>query len=267
MTDGPIPLGAGALVGAAALLLANGALSIWLRLGLERRLAVAALRCAVQLLALGYVLEPVFRARNPALVAGLVALAIGLAGREATGRSSRGYRGMVWDAIFAVGVATGVTAIVGTRVLVGVDPWWEPRYLIPLVGMLLGNSLTGVSLGVDRCLTTLDEGRAQVDGLLALGATRWEAARPVASEAVRTGMIPVVNSMSVVGLVAIPGMMTGQILGGVPPAEAARYQILIMFLIAAATALGVGGSVGLALRASFDSEHRLRPDRIRERPS
>jgi len=87
------------------------------------------------------------------------------------------------------------------------------------------------------------------------------------SHAVRRGLIPIINSMSVVGLVAIPGMMTGQILGGVPPAEAARYQIMIMFLIAAATAIGVGGSVGLALRACFDSEHRLRPERITERPS
>ncbi|MBU1897720.1 ABC transporter permease, partial [Myxococcota bacterium] len=80
--------------------------------------------------------------------------------------------------------------------------------------MILGNSLNGVSLGLDRALALLDEGRDAVELRLALGATRWEAARPVAVEAIRVGMIPIINTMSVVGLVSIPGMMTGQILGG-----------------------------------------------------
>jgi putative ABC transport system permease protein len=132
--------------------------------------------------------------------------------------------------------------------------------------MILGNALTGVSLGLDRALGQLDEERDRIEGLLALGATWWEASRPVAADAVRTGMIPIINSMSVVGLVTIPGMMTGQILGGTSPVLAARYQILIMFLIAGAVALGTGTTVIAAVRAMFDADHRLRVDRFTRRP-
>ena len=98
--------------------------------------------------------------------------------------------------------------------------------------------------------------------MLARGATWWEASRPVAAEAIRSGMIPILNSMSVVGLVSIPGMMTGQILGGTDPVLASRYQILILFLIAAATALGTAAAVLLSVRALFDADHRLRSDRL-----
>ena len=123
-------------------------------------------------------------------------------------------------------------------------------------------ALTGVSLCLDELTRSLDEGRARVETELALGATRWEAARGPLREAVRRGMIPMINAMSVVGLVSLPGMMTGQILGGTPPEQAARYQVLIIFMIAAATALGAGGAVLLSLRALFDDEHRLRAERL-----
>ena len=124
--------------------------------------------------------------------------------------------------------------------------------------MILGNALTGVSLGLDKMLGSLDEGRGRVELRLALGATAWEASRPEAAEAIRTGMIPILNAMSAVGLITIPGMMTGQILGGTPPVLAPRYQIMIMFLIAGAVALGVGVAVLLTVRACFDEAHRLR---------
>ena len=259
---GPIELTWGSLAIASSLLLVNGALSVWLQLGLERKLAVAALRSAVQLTLLGYVLVPVFRFAHPAVVGAMAALMIALAAREAVRRSSRRYRGVLGNALLSLVVGATITTFVGAKLVIGVEPWWQPRYLIPLLGMMLGNGLTGISLGLDRGLAMLDEGRDTVEALLAVGATRWEAARPVAREAVRTGMVPILNSMSVVGLVSIPGMMTGQILGGTSPEQAARYQILILFLIAAATAMGVVGAVLLSVRALFDDAHRLRVDRI-----
>lgn len=259
---GPIELTWGSLAIASSLLLVNGALSVWLQLGLERKLAVAALRSAVQLTLLGYVLVPVFRFAHPAVVGAMAALMIALAAREAVRRSSRRYRGVLGNALLSLVVGATITTFVGAKLVIGVEPWWQPRYLIPLLGMVLGNGLTGISLGLDRGLAMLDEGRDTVEALLAVGATRWEAARPVAREAVRTGMVPILNSMSVVGLVSIPGMMTGQILGGTSPEQAARYQILILFLIAAATAMGVVGAVLLSVRALFDDAHRLRVDRI-----
>lgn len=195
-------------------------------------------------------------------VLGFGAFMIALASREALRRTSRRWAGAGWASLVSLAIAAGCTTVLATAGIVGVDPWWEPQYLLPLLGMILGNGLTGISLGLDRCLAELDEGAGRVELALSFGATRWEAARPVAAEALRTGMVPILNTMSVVGLVTIPGMMTGQILGGVPPALAARYQLLILFLIASATALGTAGSVLLAIRALFDGQHRLRRDRI-----
>lgn len=260
--NGPLPIAPLALVGAAGLIAINAALSIWLRLDLERRLLIATLRTTVQLLIMGYVLVPIFRWKNPYLVVALCLVMVALAAREAIRRSARTYRGIGFNAFFSLMFAAGVTAVLGAAVFVGVEPWWQPRYLLPLLGMILGNSLTGISLGLDRCLLALDEGRDRIEALLALGASWWEAARPTVSESLRAGMIPILNSMSVVGLVAIPGMMTGQLLGGTPPELAARYQILIMFLIAAATAMGAALAILLTVRAVFDDQHRLRSERI-----
>lgn len=263
--NGPLPIGPWALAGAAALVLINGGLSLWLRLGLERRLLVASVRGTTQLLVLGYILLPIFHWQNPWLVGLLCLLMVAMAAREAVRRSARTYRGADSAALIALLVGAGVAAVLGSAVLLGVEPWWRPRYLVPLLGMILGNGLTGISLGLDRCLADLDEHRERVEALLVHGATWWEAARPTARESLRAGMIPILNTMTVVGLVTIPGMMTGQLLGGTTPDLAARYQILILFLIASATAMGAAIAILVTVRVSFDDQHRLRPERIRKR--
>jgi putative ABC transport system permease protein len=112
----------------------------------------------------------------------------------------------------------------------------------------------------------LDSKRDEVDTLLALGATRWEAARRPIQQAVRTGMIPTINAMMVVGLVSLPGMMTGQLLGGVAPTQAVRYQIMIMFLIAAGTALGTVGVVLLGYLRLFNHDHQFLAHRLVKQP-
>ena len=134
-----------------------------------------------------------------------------------------------------------------------------------LLGMVLGNGLTGMSLCLDELLASLDASRDQVETELALGATRWEAARQPLRAAVRKGMIPIINSMMVVGIVSLPGMMTGQILEGADPVAAVRYQIVIMFMIAAATAFGCMLIALFTYRQLFDSAHRLRAERITRR--
>ena len=242
-----IPLDLWDVAGAAVLVLLNGVVSVWLQLGLERTLLVAAVRTVVQLSLLGVVLVPIFQVAHPALTSLLGLGMVALAAREAVNRSDRRYEGAVGHAFVSLLLSSGATVVYATGALVQPDPLWSPQVVIPLLGMMLGNGLTGVSLGLDRALARIDEGRGEVELWLARGASWWEAARPVAQEAVRTGMIPILNSMSVVGLVTIPGMMTGQLLAGAPPGQAARYQILVMFLIAANTAAGVVAVVLLAL--------------------
>lgn len=259
---GALPLAPWQVGLAAALVLLNGSLSLWLGLGLERKLAVATARALIQLTLLGLVLGPVFRHAHPALVAAISVGMIAFAAREALSRAKRRWRG-AWATTFAaLLLGCGATAVLGSGVIVGASPWWTPQYAIPLLGMLLGNSLNGISLGLDRCLELLDERRAAVEARLALGATWWEAARPVAAESLRVAMVPILNAMSAVGIVTIPGMMTGQILGGTDPILASRYQLVILFLIAAAVAVGATGAILAALWALFDGEHRLRAERI-----
>jgi len=129
--------------------------------------------------------------------------------------------------------------------------------------MILGNGLTGISLCLDTLLERLDERRAGVEADLACGATRWEAAREPLREAVRKGMIPILNSMTVAGLVSLPGMMTGQILAGAEPLQAVRYQIVVMFMIAAATSLGGILVAMMVYRRMFNERHQLRRGMIR----
>ena len=263
--SGPIVLTPWDLAAASSLILLNAGLSMALGLGLGRTLLIASVRTVVQLTALGWILLPVFGLDSPWPLAGLGLVMIFLAARAAVGRSSRSFRGATRVGFAALLTSCGITAVVGSAGIIGVEPWWEPRYTIPLLGMMLGNGLTGISLGLDRALAELDTGRDRVEARLALGASAWQASRPVAREAIRAGMIPIINSMTVVGIVSIPGMMTGQLLGGTEPVLAARYQIIVMFMIAAATAGGTAISVLGTLRLLFDSDARLRVDRIRRR--
>jgi len=265
VSPGPVPLSVLDLLLAAALLLAYGGVSVALRLGLLERLAIASVRASVQLSILGLVLVPVFALASPWPVALWCAVMVMLAGREAVARTSRAVPGMFGGAVVAMALGGGGTAVFTTVVVLQLDPWWSPRYLVPLVGMVLGNALTGVSLGLDRVLADLEQRTGEVEALLALGAGRWEATREVAADAVKTGMVPILNSMSAVGLVTIPGMMTGQILGGTEPLQAARYQLLILFVIAGAVAVGTTVAVGWAVARVVDSDLRLRLDRVRRR--
>jgi putative ABC transport system permease protein len=140
--------------------------------------------------------------------------------------------------------------------------WADPRYLIPLMGMVLGNSLTAVHLTMDRYTGAIASQRRSIEHLLCLGASPQEATLALAREAVRSGMTPIVNAMSIAGIVSLPGMMTGQILGGTPPLMAVRYQIVIMFLLAGATALGSALCVLWLRRRLFDARERITPELV-----
>ncbi len=150
----------------------------------------------------------------------------------------------------------------GLTAVIRVDPWYTPQYAIPLLGMILGNTLTGISLGLETVLQGFSEQRERVELLLAHGGTKAEASRDIVRAAVRTGMIPILNSMIAAGMIHIPGMMTGQILAGQDPSSAARYQLFILFAIAGGVALGTMGVVLAARRLVFDDRDRLRVERI-----
>ena len=251
---------------AASLILVSGAISLLLHLGLERRLAVAAVRTVVQLLLIGLVLETIFRADRWYIVVLLILVMTLIAGGAAVQRTGRRYRGIWLDSIISMWASSWLILAVALFAIVQVPQrglWWcQPQYAVPLLGMILGNTLNGIALGLDRLGEELTTRRDQVETLLALGATRWEAARVPIQQAVRTGMIPIINSMMVVGLVSLPGMMTGQLLAGADPLPAVKYQIVIMFVIAAGTSLGTFSAVLLGYRRVFTADHQFLPGRL-----
>lgn len=261
---GAIPIDALRLALSAVFVVAAGAVGLALRLGIAKRLAIASVRTVVQLLLIGYVLQWVFALREPFVVLLLLTTMIALASRAAVDRSKRRYRGVHALAFVTLAVTGLATTLGTTQVIVGVEPWWRPQYVVPLLGMVLGNGLTGISLCLDDLLASLSEHKDKVEAELALGASRWEAARGPVRESIRRGMIPIINAMSVVGIVSLPGMMTGQILEGADPLRAVRYQIVIMFVVASATTFGCMLLALATYRRLFNARHQLRAERIRD---
>jgi putative ABC transport system permease protein len=253
---------------AASLMVLSGAISLALRLGLERRLAWATARTIVQLLLLGLVLRWVFTATGVAYVATIAVLLVVMtvvASRAAVRRTERHYPGLLLDSVVAIWSSAWLVGAVAVYGVVQVPGAMFAQYAVPLVGMILHNTLTGISLGIDRFGSELTSQRDEVETMLALGATRWEAAREPIRQAIRTGMIPTINTMMVVGVVSIPGMMTGQLLAGVDPIQAAMYQIVIMFFIAAGASLGTMTVTLLGYRRLFTPDHQFLPGRLTKR--
>jgi putative ABC transport system permease protein len=252
----------------ALLVVMNGILSIALHLRLERQLAVATVRMLVQLVLVGYVLTFLFAAVSPYWTALAAVMMVLFASREIVVRQKRRLQGL-WTYGLGAGctlLAAGTVTMFSLLTQLRPEPWYHPRYALPLLGMILGNTMTGISLGLDVLSNGLVRERNAVEACLALGGSRYQALLPVIRDALRSGFMPTINGMAAIGLVSLPGMMTGQILAGVEPIDAVKYQLLIMFLIAGGTGLGtLAAVIGGGYRLT-DHRHRLRLDRIASEP-
>lgn len=259
-----IHLTPGDLALASLLVLALAATSWRLHLGVERRVLVAAARSAVQLMLVGLLLKFLFAQTHPGLIGLMALVMLSAAGLEVMQRQKRRYGGP-WG--YGIGtlsmfLSSFTVTLLALTVVIGVDPWYQPQYLIPLLGMLLGNTMSGVSIALDNLTRHAWDGRGRIEARLLAGGTWEEAIEEIRRDALRSGLIPIVNAMGTAGLVSLPGMMTGQILAGSPPLEAAKYQLLIMFLICAGTGLGSVVAVWIGSRRLFDDRQRLRLDRL-----
>lgn len=223
------------MIWAVGLMVIAVGLASWQRLGLATTLAIATFRTITQLLFVGSILTVIFASEQPLIVLALLTAMITIAAIVARGRIDRDLPKLlkwVWLAIFTSGfvIMTYVSLLV-----IQLDPWYDPRYLIPLTGIVLGNAMTAASIAGECLVTALRNNRTEIETHLSLGATPTQAIAPYRQAAIKAGLIPTVNSMMVVGLVTIPGVITGQLLGGADPLIAAIYQILIMFMLALAT--------------------------------
>ncbi|MCZ8518140.1 MULTISPECIES: ABC transporter permease [Paenibacillus] len=229
-------------------------ISVWQKLGLERDIAVGTVRSALQLLLVGYVLQYVFGMQHPALILLIVAVMIGVASWNA-GQRTKGLPGirrrialsLAATELLTVGLLTGLGIIEPT-----------PQYLIPLSGITIGSAMIVSGLYLNQMRRELESSRGEIEALMALGATEKQALQDALKRSVRSSMIPTVDGMKTVGLVQLPGMMTGMIVAGADPVEAVRYQILIMFVLASSAAVTSMLLSHASYKLWFDREGRLR---------
>lgn len=244
----------------AAVVVVNAYISFSLQLGLHWQLIIGSIRCVVQLTVLGYILVPIFKYDYWWLVVGYSLIMLLVGAIEANGRPAYHYKGMFMQIIACLGAATSIFLSYTLVLVVRTSPWWAAQYFIPILGMLLGNAISGISVGLSTLLDQISSETERLELLLCIGASRWEAIREAVGKSVRVALTPILNQLNVVGIVSIPGMMTGQILSGSDPSQAARYQMIIMFMIAATTAVSSTATILLAAFCLLDSHTQLRTD-------
>ena len=217
------------------------------RIDQTKLLLVASLRMTVQLVLAGLILSYLFEHPHPALTLGYLVCMTAFAVHRVLSRNrglSRAFQGAIALSLAGTGLgvlAFFVLAVVGESLL-------NPQYVIPLGGMIMGNAMTGVTLGVKTFRESLRDQRGRVEALLNVGAEPRRILLPLVNRALETALLPTLNSMLGMGIVSLPGMMTGQILSGTLPTTAILYQIAIMIAICAVVCVSVFGSLYLGYR-------------------
>jgi putative ABC transport system permease protein len=237
-------------------LLAGGC-SLWLKLGLEKDLAIGTLRTFLQLSALGYILKFVFRINNPVLILVLFFWMIFWAAYTVWSRVKQKNVPVFFPTFLSMLISYMIVTIVFTAVIVQVKPWYKPQYFIPLGGMIVGNSMNAIAVSLDRMFSDLSSKRDLVELALSLGADYKEATSDLFRDVIKSGMIPSINSLMTVGLVSLPGMMTGQILAGSDPMTSIKYQIVVMLMLVGSTAVGSVIVVSVVRRLCFTKAHQI----------
>ena len=243
------------LAASTVLILIAVGIARWLRLGFERSIVIAAVRAAVQLIVVGVLLTVVIDSDLEALLAPLwIAAMIGIAAFVVARRA--GSNDIIVPAILAIGLPTVVVLAVvfGFGILPS-----EPIQFIVIAGITIGNTLPATVLGADQIRRQLTEGRATVEGLLALGIDARRSSRFMVSEATRVAILPQVERTKVVGLVALPGAFTGLLIAGVAPLEAAIVQLVVMFLVLGSVAMSSAVVAVVTARNAFTQDQRLKP--------
>jgi len=206
----------------------------------EKEIIIATARMTLQLLAMGYILVYIFDQSRFYITLLVYAVMIFFAIRNIFGRIKAPINKKLRHVIIlSMTMGTVITAFYFLLLVINIQPWYEPRYFIPIAGMIIGNSMTGISLGVERLIGEMKAKKNLVEGALMLGATPRDATLNIVRDVFTSAVMPTINSMVGMGIIFLPGMMTGQILAGLSPLIAIEYQIAIM--------LAILGSVSITL--------------------
>jgi putative ABC transport system permease protein len=240
------------------LVTAAGICSLYLKLKLERDIIVGTIRTFIQLFLLGYVLKFVFALNNPLVVLLLFSFMIYFAASIISGRVKEKRIPYFLPVFASMFLSYMVINTFVMTVIVQVKPWYQPIYFIPIGGMIIGNSMNALAISIDIWFETLKKDRDRIELFLSLGANPEESTTENFKSAIKSGMIPSINALMAVGVVSMPGMMTGQILAGVSPLIAIKYQIVIMLLLVGSTALSTVFALHIVRRMSFTANQQLK---------
>lgn len=225
------------ILAALALVLFSAVISRWQKLDLEKDILIASVRAFVQLIAIGYALTLIFTLDSPPAILALLSVMVGIAGYT-SGKRGQGVPHSGRVALLAI--AFGAAMTLGLLVALGVFEF-KAQQIIPIAGMVIGNTMNVCSLVMGRVRDEINGRAAQIEAALALGATGRKAVHPYLRTALHAGMTPIVDSTKTVGLIQLPGAMTGMILAGASPLEAVQLQIIVMYML-----IGAAGFTGLA---------------------
>jgi len=230
----------------------------WQQLGMVKKTIIASVRTVIQLLFVGYVLEYIFRIEVWYYVVGIIVIMVIVAAVTAAGNARAPFKSRYFIFTGSLIFTSMITLFFVSQVIIHVKTWYEPQYIIPLAGIILGNSMTAASIGGERLFSAVKDHRLEIETLLSMGASPARAMRPYIQAALRAAMIPIINSMMIVGIIQIPGIMTGQILSGTRPIIAVKYQMLIMFMLLFAVVISTYLVIVFMYRLFFTSHEQLK---------
>ena len=237
-----------------ALVILAVAVSRWRRAELEEDIAIAVARSMVQLFAIGYVIQAIFDEGSALLAVALISVMVVFGAFTARARA-RKVPGAFIPLLIALGMAGALT--LGLVVALGIfEP--EPRYLVPVGGMVIGNAMTAAAVALDRLGDEIEDSAPRIEAALALGASSAEAAAPIVRRSIRSGMIALVDSTKTTGLIFFPGTMVGMLVAGADPTDAVRLQLILLYVLLGSVAISSLVATGLAYRAFFTPAHQLR---------
>ncbi|MBT1171057.1 ABC transporter permease [Bifidobacterium sp. SO4] len=252
----------GLLVALAMVAVAAG-ISELMRINIGKTLLWSACRALLQLCAMGFIIGYVIRANNVFLVFAVIAVMLVAAVQITLSRAKGIPKGLAGPVLLSLTITMLLMISLVTELVVRPHPWYAPQLVVPLTGMLLGNTVSALAVGLSRFYESMNERRDEIDTLLALGSTAWEAARPSIVSSIRLGLLPTTATLASCGIVTIPGMMAGQVIAGGDPLEAAKYQFVVFAAIAALTLVADSLIMAMVYRTCFTADDQYKPPEMR----
>lgn len=246
-----------ALISSIALMVIVAIIGLLNRLGVTKSVLLGTVRAFIQLIIMGYVLEWVFDLQKWYFTVLMLLIMLLFATFDSYKRISFRPKNTFSSSLISMFIGTAIPLGFMFYILLKITPWYNPQYVIPISAMVISNTMTAISICLNTFGSELKLRRFEVEAKLSLGASKSCSLSVIRKNAIKAGLIPTINALMVLGIVKLPGMMTGQILGGVSPIESVKYQLLIMYMISAATSISLFMLVYLIEKGVFNKRDQL----------